>query len=320
MKFIDKAKIYVKSGAGGNGKISFRHEKFVPNGGPDGGDGGKGGSIIFYVDPNKETLIDFSRKIHYKAKNGQDGGSSNCYGKNAENLVIHIPLGTQIYSDDMSLMYFDAVKKDTFFTLFEGGKGGQGNLKFVSSTNRAPKQRTEGEPSQESWIRLILKLFCDYGLVGLPNAGKSTLLKMLTGSSTKIGDYPFTTLKPELGALWNEDDKIILADLPGIIQGASKNKGLGYDFLGHIERCRGIIHIIDVSLGNSLELLDLMLHEIKEFSEALLTKKQIVVLNKIDLVSQECVDQAVLSIKSKYDFSVIPISAINKIGINQILK
>lgn len=320
MKFIDRAKIFVKSGKGGNGKVSFRREKYIPNGGPDGGDGGKGGSVIFYVDSNKETLFDFTKKIHLKANHGDAGGSCNCHGKSAENLIIHIPRGTQIYDEMLEVMYYDAINEGEYYTLFEGGKGGLGNSRFVSSTNRAPRQFTEGGESQEAWIRLVLKIFCDYGLVGLPNAGKSSLLKVLTGSSTKIGNYPFTTLKPELGALWSDDTKIILADLPGIIKGASNNKGLGYSFLGHIERCKGIIHIIDISLCNSLELLDLMLFEIEQFSKELLTKRQIIVLNKIDLVDKEIIESETNAIKNKYNFDVLALCATEKTGLTDLLE
>lgn len=320
MKFIDKAKIFVRSGKGGNGKVSFRREKSVPNGGPDGGDGGKGGSIIFYVDPDKSTLVDFSRKIHFKAKEGKCGGSSNCFGKSADDLIIHIPLGTQIYDDNFELMYFDATKVGEYYTLFEGGKGGLGNLRFVSSTNRAPKHATEGEPAQEAWIRLIFKIFCDYGFVGLPNAGKSSLLKILTGSSTKIGDYPFTTLKPELGTIWNGDNKVILADLPGIIKGASNNKGLGLDFLGHVERCKGIIHIVDVSLLNTLEILETMIYEMKEFSEALLEKEQIIVLNKTDLINKDELENEVNLIKEKFNFKIFCVSVVERIGLNEFVE
>lgn len=319
MRFIDKAKIFVKSGRGGNGKVSFRREKYVPEGGPDGGDGGNGGAIVFFVDQNKETLSDFARQIHFKADHGEHGGASNCVGKSAEDLVIRIPRGTQIYSDDLDVMYFDGVEDGASFTLFEGGKGGHGNARFATSTNRAPQQSTEGEPSQEGWIRLILKLFCDYGLVGLPNAGKSSLLKVLTGSSTKVADYPFTTLKPELGALWQEDSKLVLADLPGIIKGASQNKGLGYQFLGHVERCKGIIYIIDISLGNTTETLDLLLSEVSKFSKDLLDKRQLVVLNKVDLVDEEIIQQEVLAIKHKFGFDSIQLSVLEKKGLDKLL-
>lgn len=320
MKFIDRAKIFVRSGKGGDGKVSFLHLPNKPKGGPDGGDGGKGGSIVFYVDPNKDTLIDFTRKVHFYAEHGENGRAENCHGKSAEDLVIHIPLGTQIFSENLEVMYFDAVEAGQYFTLFEGGKGGVGNTRFVSSTNRAPRERTEGEPYQEAWIRLVLKIFCDYGFVGLPNAGKSSLLKILTGSSTKVGDYPFTTLNPKLGTIWDQDTKLVLADLPGIIKGASENKGLGHDFLGHVERCKGILHIIDISLMQSLELLELMLFELNAFSSELLKKKQIVVLNKIDLVDSEIIQQEINFIKEKYDFCVVPVCAQNKVGIDDLLQ
>lgn len=314
MKFVDRSKIYIKSGKGGDGKVSFRREKYVEFGGPDGGDGGKGGAIIFHVNKDKETLFDFSKNVHFKAEDGESGGSANCYGKSGEDLIIDIPLGTQIYDDSCELLYYDAVKEGDKYVFFAASKGGLGNTRFATSTNQAPKEKTLGEESKEAWIRLVLKIFCDYGFVGLPNAGKSSLLKLLTNSGTKVADYPFTTLKPELGALWKNDKKLILADLPGLINGASKNKGLGYQFLGHVERCKGIIHIVDISLKNSLDNLEVLLFEMSEFSKDLISKKHIVVLNKIDLLSKEEAAQEYSSIKNNFNILY------NKFGLNQDLK
>lgn len=320
MKFIDRAKIFVKSGQGGNGAVSFRKEKGIPMGGPDGGDGGDGGSIIFVVDENTETLVDFSAKVHFVAKDGQKGSGANSSGKKGEDLIINIPLGTQIYNEDKTLLYYDAKNLNDRFVLFKGGIGGIGNAKFVTSTNRAPRKALPGGESEESWICLVLKMFCDFGYVGFPNAGKSSLLKALTNSNTKIANYPFTTIKPELGALWKHDQKLLMADLPGLIQGASENKGLGFKFLGHVERCSGIVHIIDVSMLNSCAALDAILYEIKTYSEDILKKEQIVVLNKIDLISESELASEIESISKSYDFKVFPISCKERRGIGELVE
>lgn len=318
MNFIDKVKIFVQSGAGGSGCVSFRHEKYVSHGGPDGGDGGKGGDIIFYVDPNKETLIDFTNKVHFKAQSGESGKGCKCFGKGGEDLIISIPLGTQIWNDEQTMLYFDAVNIGEKFTLFKGGAGGLGNARFAKSTDQAPRKTTQAGESESCWLRLILKIFCDYGFVGLPNAGKSSLLKILTGSSTKIGDYPFTTLSPELGAIWQKDKKIIMADLPGLIKGASKNKGLGVKFLGHVQRCVGIIHVVDASILNACELIECMLFEMQEFSSELIDKKQIVILNKIDLISQEESNMQKKAIQERFGYLVLEVSCKEKLGIEKL--
>jgi len=328
LKFIDKAKIFISSGSGGNGCVSFRRERSVPEGGPDGGDGGHGGNIIFVVDEEKETLIDFSHAVHFKAKTGENGGSSKCYGKSGEDLIIPIPLGTQIWNQTREIMFFDGIKPGQQFTLCKGGKGGVGNVKFTSSTNQAPKFATKGESGQEMWIWLILKLFADVGFVGFPNAGKSSLLRLITNSQTKVANYPFTTLAPELGAVqsgkFNANDKyydkkLLIADLPGIIQGAHENKGLGLEFLGHIERCSGILHIIDVSSRNCRYLLEAMLFEIEQFSPELLQKKQLIALNKIDLVDEDELKEQIMKLHEICDFEIFPISCSNKIDVDKLI-
>lgn len=319
MKFIDHAKIFIKSGDGGNGCVSFRREWCVPEGGPDGGDGGNGGNVIFLADPNKETLIDFANKVHFHAENGQSGRGQKCTGKQGKDLIIPIPLGTQVWNEDKTIMYFDATKSGQEFVICKGGRGGVGNAKFTTSTNQAPKYAKQGEPHEAMWLWLVLKIFADIGYVGFPNAGKSSLLHLLTGSQTKIANYPFTTLAPELGALWKKDTKLIMADLPGIISGAHQGKGIGIEFLGHIERCCGILHIIDVSQQNAAEALNAMLYEIEQFTPALLEKQQIIALNKIDLIDEEILDDQMQQLKSKCNFPIFPISCKERIGIEQLV-
>ncbi len=318
LKFIDRAKIFVQSGDGGNGCISFRRERCVPEGGPDGGNGGSGGSVIFQVDSNKETLIDFVNHVHFKARRGENGSGACCYGANSDDLIIKIPMGTQIWNENQDIMFFDAVEDGKQFVIAKGGKGGVGNAKFATSTNQAPRFAKQGEAGESMWLWLVLKIFADIGYVGFPNAGKSSLLKVLTGSKTKIANYPFTTLSPELGAMWRHDTKLLMADLPGIISRAHENKGLGFQFLGHIERCSGILHIIDVSNLNCADALGAMLYEIEKFSPLLMEKKQIVALNKIDLISNEEIEAQVKSLAS-YGFEVFPISCTQKLGIQQLV-
>lgn len=309
----------MKSGDGGNGIVSFRRERCVPEGGPDGGDGGDGGNVVFLVDKNKETLIDFVNHVHFKAEPGVNGRGAKCYGKCGQDLIIRIPLGTEVWDEARKIMYFDAIKDGQKFVMCHGGKGGIGNAKFVSSTNQTPKYAKVGTLGEEMWLWLVLKIFADIGYVGFPNAGKSSLLKLLTGSSTKVANYPFTTLAPELGTLWKYDQKLIMADLPGIISGAHQNKGLGLQFLGHIERCYGVLHIIDISVENCRDALASMLFEIEQFSPILLEKKQIIALNKIDLVSSQEVQEQIKEINDVYDFPVYPISCTQKLGVEELV-
>lgn len=309
----------MQSGDGGNGCISFRRERCVPEGGPDGGNGGRGGSVIFQASASKETLIDFAHQVHFKARRGENGSGACRYGANADDLIIHIPLGTQIWNEAQDIMFFDATQDGQHFVIAAGGKGGVGNAKYATSTNQTPKFAKLGEKGEAMWVRLILKLFADIGYVGFPNAGKSSLLKLLTASKTKVADYPFTTLSPELGALWRHDTKLLMADLPGIIYRAHEGKGLGFEFLGHIERCVGILHIIDASNMNSKDSLEAMLYEIKMFSPKLLEKKQVVALNKIDLLLDHQVQEQVDALKS-YGFAVFPISCVDKRGVDKLVE
>lgn len=318
MKFIDRAKIFVQSGDGGNGCVSFRREKFIPQGGPDGGDGGNGGSIKFKVVQTKETLIDFANRVHFKAGKGQNGSGARCYGKNADDILLEIPIGTQVWNEHREIMFFDAIEYGQEFVIAQGGKGGAGNAKYATSTNRAPKYAKKGEPGSNMWLWLILKLFADIGYVGLPNAGKSSLLKLLTGSQTKVANYAFTTKSPSLGTLWRGDMKLLMADLPGIIEQAHENKGLGLEFLGHIERCCAIMHIIDCSNLNVQDSLEAILFEIEQFSKALLEKKQIIVLNKIDLISDKQLQEQIETL-SRYSMHIYPISCATKQGVAELI-
>ncbi|MBM3579967.1 MAG: GTPase ObgE [Alphaproteobacteria bacterium] len=247
MHFIDEVKIHLQAGNGGNGASSFRREKFVPRGGPDGGDGGRGGSVIFECTKDLNTLIDFRFKQHFAAKSGNGGRGANQNGVSGDDLVLRVPLGTQVFSDDKLELIADLMNHGERVVLVKGGRGGLGNINFKSSTNRAPTYAQKGEPGEEKWVRLELKLLSDAGLLGMPNAGKSTFLAATTRAKPKIADYPFTTLKPQLGVVYVDDHEFVLADIPGLIEGASEGRGLGDRFLKHVERCGVLLHLIDAS-------------------------------------------------------------------------
>ena len=254
MKFLDQVKIYVKAGNGGDGSPSFRREKFIEYGGPDGGDGGKGGSVILKSEQNLNTLIDYRYQQHHKAERGENGMGQNRTGRGGENLILKVPLGTQVFEEDNKTLIYDFKKENEEFVAAIGGKGGFGNTRFKSSTNRAPKKFTKGTIGEEFWIWLQLKTIADIGIIGLPNAGKSSLLASLTSATPKIANYKFTTLNPNLGVAMYDDKEITLADIPGLIEGAHKGTGLGIKFLKHIERCKVLLHLIDISekdLANS---------------------------------------------------------------------
>jgi GTP-binding protein len=247
MKFLDQAKIYIKAGNGGSGSASFRREKFVEYGGPDGGDGGSGGSIIFESERNLNTLIDFRYSQHFKAEEGRAGSKRNKTGAGGKDLLIKVPVGTQIYEEDNNTLIYDFVRNKERYLVAAGGGGGLGNVRFKSSTNRAPKKKTKGKIGEEFWIWLQLKIIADIGIVGLPNAGKSSLLSSITRARPKIASYPFTTLDPNLGVAYYDDKEVTLADIPGLVEGAHKGVGLGDKFLRHIERCKILLHLIDLS-------------------------------------------------------------------------
>lgn len=286
MKFLDQAKIYLKSGDGGDGVTAFRREKYVEFGGPDGGDGGKGGDIVFESVENLNTLIDFRYTQHFKAKKGNNGAGSDRTGAGAPELVIKVPVGTQIFDDDRETMLADLDKPGMRIVFLKGGDGGFGNARFKTSTNRAPRRADKGWPGEERWVWLRLKLIADVGLVGLPNAGKSTFLSVVSAAKPKIADYPFTTLVPQLGVVRpTEYEEFVLADIPGLIEGAHEGVGLGDRFLGHVERCAALVHLIDGAAGGVVDAWRTVRDELEAYGGGLLDKPEILVLNKSDAMT-----------------------------------
>jgi GTP-binding protein len=320
--FIDTARIYIKAGDGGNGVISFRREKYVAYGGPDGGDGGKGGDVIFIAEPNLSTLLDFKYKKRYIAQNGENGRGKNQYGKNGEDLYIKVPVGTLIINDETGEIIADLVKPNQKAIVLRGGRGGRGNAKFATSTLKTPRFAESGEKGKEMWVRLELKLLADVGLIGFPNAGKSTLLASCTRARPKIANYPFTTLTPNLGVVEYKGKSFVMADIPGLIEGAHRGEGLGHDFLRHIERTKMLIHVVDVSASEGrdpIEDFEKINEELKLYSERLLTLPQIVAANKIDIQSGKENYPAFEKEIKKRGYEVYPISALTKEGIDKLL-
>tara|TARA_X000000368_G_scaffold394909_1_gene361881 strand:+ start:139 stop:1131 length:993 start_codon:yes stop_codon:yes gene_type:complete len=317
MKFLDEAKIHLKAGDGGHGCVSFRREKFVEFGGPDGGNGGKGGSISFQAVENLNTLIDFRYKQHFKAENGKNGSGRNKTGQSGKNIVIKVPIGTVIMDGEKENIFKDFTKNNDILTVVEGGQGGVGNQKYKSSTNQAPRKFTSGKTGQDLWVWLRLKLIADIGFVGLPNAGKSSLLSVLSNASPKIANYPFTTLKPQLGLLRYEDKDLIMADLPGLILGASKGMGLGLKFLAHIERCRALAHLCDLSIEveKIIENYQIIRDEIESYGKLIKEKKEILILTKSDLLDKEKIEKKVKVIKKNIKSKIIIISSHKKAGL-----
>ncbi|PEQ12638.1 GTPase ObgE [Novosphingobium sp. PC22D] len=288
MHFLDQAKIYIRSGAGGPGAVSFRREKYIEYGGPDGGNGGKGGDIVFEAVAGLNTLIDFRYTQHFKAPRGGHGMGKSRHGAGGKDLVIQVPVGTQIISDeDRETVLADLTEAGQRVTMLEGGLGGRGNESYKTSTNRAPRQHQPGLPAEEMWVWLRLKLLADVGLVGLPNAGKSTFINKLTNTKAKVGDYPFTTLHPQLGVVRHKGREFVLADIPGLIAGAADGAGIGDRFLGHIERCRVLIHLIDIGGEDPAEALAVVEEELEAYGGGLADKPRLVVLNKVDLADAE---------------------------------
>ena len=318
MKFLDQVKIYIKAGDGGSGSPSFRREKFVEFGGPDGGDGGKGGSVVLVSERNLNTLIDYRYQQHFKAERGGDGKGKNQTGKGGDNLYLKVPIGTQVFEEDNKTLIFDFKKEKEEYTAAIGGKGGFGNTRFKSSTNRAPRKFTKGLKGEDFWIWLQLKTIADIGIIGLPNAGKSSLLASITSANPKIANYKFTTLNPNLGVAVYDDKEITLADIPGLIEGAHKGVGLGTKFLKHIERCKTLLHLIDVTEKDLFRSYKQIIAELGNYSKSLLKKNEIIVLNKIDLIDKKNLDskKKILSGKIKkkiYDLSTLDKSKISKI-------
>ena len=318
MKFLDQVKIFVKAGDGGSGSPSFRREKFIEFGGPDGGDGGKGGSVILKSERNLNTLIDYRYQQHFKAKRGEDGKGKNQTGKGGKDLFLSVPIGTQVFEEDNKTLIFDFKKEKDEFTVAIGGKGGFGNTKFKSSTNRAPRKFTKGTKGEEFWIWLQLKTIADIGIIGLPNAGKSSLLSSMTSANPKIANYRFTTINPNLGVAIYDDKEITLADIPGLIEGAHTGVGLGIKFLKHVERCKTLLHLIDVSDDDLIKSYKQIRRELGEYSKELLRKKEIIVLNKIDLLSKEDLKIKKKKFEEKLRKKIIELSTLDKKLINKL--
>ena len=318
MKFLDQVKIFVKAGDGGSGSPSFRREKFIEFGGPDGGDGGKGGSVILKSERNLNTLIDYRYQQHFKARRGEDGKGKNQTGKGGKDLFLSVPIGTQVFEEDNKTLIFDFKKEKDEFTVAIGGKGGFGNTKFKSSTNRAPRKFTKGTKGEEFWIWLQLKTIADIGIIGLPNAGKSSLLGSMTSANPKIANYKFTTINPNLGVAIYDDKEITLADIPGLIEGAHTGVGLGIKFLKHVERCKTLLHLIDVSDDDLIKSYKQIRRELGKYSKELLRKKEIIVLNKIDLLSKEDLKIKKKKFEEKLKKKIIELSTLDKKLINKL--
>lgn len=321
MKFLDQAKIYLKSGDGGDGVTAFRREKYVEFGGPDGGDGGRGGDIVFESVENLNTLIDFRYVQHFKARKGGNGAGSDRTGAGADNLVIKVPVGTQIFDNDRETLLADLDKPGMRIVLLKGGDGGFGNARFKTSTNRAPRRSDKGWPGEERWVWLRLKLIADAGLVGLPNAGKSTFLKAVSGANPKIADYPFTTLHPQLGVVrLSMTEEFVLADIPGLIEGAHEGTGLGDRFLGHVERCAVLLHLIDGAAGHVVDAWRTVRAELEAYGGGLAEKPEIIVLNKSDAMTARELSSRKAALAKASGAPVMTISAVSGAGVKEVLR
>lgn len=319
MKFIDEAKIYVKSGDGGEGCVSFRREKFIPEGGPDGGDGGRGASIIMKAVTGLNTLVDYRFQQHFKGARGQHGMGKQRYGKSAEDMILLVPLGTQIYDEDRETLLADFTEEGQEITLAKGGRGGLGNIHFKSSTNQAPVQSVPAGKGEERTLWLKLKLLSDAGLLGLPNAGKSTFLAAVTAAKPKIADYPFTTLAPQLGVVRVGDGEFVLADIPGLIEGAADGRGLGLKFLGHVERCGVLLHLIDGTQEEVAVAYRTVRHELEEYDDELAAKPELVALNKCDALTPAEIKKKKKALEKASGATVYTISAAGQQGLQELL-
>ena len=308
MKFIDEAKIYIKSGDGGKGCVSFRREAHVARGGPDGGNGGKGGNLIFKATKSINTLIDFRFKKHFKAQNGESGKGRCRNGKNGKHIILRVPVGTQIMTESNKIIA-DLDHKNKEITILEGGKGGLGNTSFKSSTNQAPRKSQAGMLGEELNVQLQLKVISDIGIIGFPNAGKSTLLSTISRAKPKIANYPFTTLKPELGVVHIDNKEFVMADIPGLIEGASDGIGLGHKFLKHIERCRAVLHLIDITTPDIHKSYKIIRKELDNYSKTLVKKQEIIALNKIDLIDETQQKELQSKLEKKLKTKVMILSA-----------
>lgn len=319
MKFLDQVKIYIKSGDGGAGACSFRREKFIEFGGPDGGNGGRGGDIIITAVDDLNTLIDYRYQQHFRAQIGHHGMGRNRTGKDGESIILKVPVGTQIFDEDKETILVDMVEAGQTVVLARGGDGGFGNAHYKSATNRAPRKTTPGWPGEERWIWMQLKLIADAGLVGLPNAGKSTFLSVVSRAKPKIADYPFTTLVPQLGVVYIHNQEFVLADLPGLIEDAHVGAGLGDRFLGHVERCGVILHLIDGSAEDVAQSYRIIRHEIEQYGWGLSEKPEVIALNKCDLLSEEEINEKISVLKKLTAADIFMISGATKRGIDDLL-
>jgi len=315
MKFLDQAKIYIKSGDGGPGCVSFRREKYIEFGGPNGGDGGKGGSVYIEAVPNLNTLIDFRYAQHFKAPRGEGGKGSQKTGAKGEDIVIKVPVGTEVLAEDQETLIVDMIEPGQRFLIAKGGDGGRGNEQFKSSTNQAPRYAEPGWPGEEKWVWLRLKVIADVGLIGMPNAGKSTFLSVVTKARPKIADYPFTTLHPNLGVAWVDGYEMVLADIPGLIEGAHEGVGLGDRFLKHVERCSAFLHLVDATSEDVVKVYNDIRRELELYNDTLKTKPEVVVLNKCDALPQDEINKKKTALEKACGKKVYVMSAIAKQGI-----
>ena len=320
MKFLDEAKVYVRSGDGGNGCVSFRREKFIEFGGPNGGDGGKGGDVIVQAVGGLNTLIDYRYQQHFKAKNGRGGMGKDRHGAGGDDIVLNVPAGTQIYTEDGETLLADLTDVGQHVVLARGGNGGFGNAHFKSSTNRAPRHANPGQPGEELTIRLRLKLIADAGIVGLPNAGKSTFLAAVSAAKPKIADYPFTTLHPQLGVVESDGREFVLADIPGLIEGAHEGSGLGDRFLGHIERCRVLLHLVDGTTEHAGKAYKTVRAELDAYGHGLAEKPEIVALNKADALTQEELREQTARLKRAARKTPLVVSAATGAGVPEVVR
>jgi GTP-binding protein len=319
VQFLDQCKIYLKSGEGGAGSASFRREKFIEFGGPDGGDGGRGGDIVFESVANLNTLIDYRYRQHFRAQNGRGGAGRNRTGANGESIVLRVPVGTQVLDEDNERVLVDFTQPGQRLVFLRGGDGGFGNAHYKTSTNQAPRRFDPGWPGEERWVWMRLKLIADAGLVGLPNAGKSTFLAAVTHAKPKIADYPFTTLKPQLGVVRTEESEFVLADLPGLIEGASEGAGIGTRFLGHVERCAVILHLIDATEPDVVAAYRTIRKELKAYGHGLIDKPEIIGLNKADAVSPEDIKTKRAKLKRAAKHEVMVLSGVSGTGVPEVL-
>ncbi len=319
MHFLDQAKVYLSSGTGGPGAVGFRREKFIEYGGPDGGNGGKGGDIVFECIPGLNTLIDFRYTQHFRAPRGKGGAGSNKTGAGGEDLVVRVPVGTQVLSEDKETVLADFTTAGERRVFLRGGDGGRGNASYKTSTNRAPRQHGSGWPGEEAWVWLRLKLLADIGLLGLPNAGKSTFINAVTNAQAKVGAYPFTTVRPQLGVVTHRNREYVVADIPGLIEGAAEGAGIGDRFLGHVERCRVLLHLVDATGDNPVKAWRTVRKEIDNYGAGLAEKTEVIGLNKIDALEPAAVKAIAAKLKRATKAEVLLLSGAAGTGLDAVL-